>query len=125
MDQFLRGAIVTGCLVVGLFFLRFFRRSHDRLFLFFAFSFFLLAAERFMLAVVASYDVPAGAVEWVQGVAAVADSPKAIRQRLLDLRPDWIGSFANVPYWVRAFAYVLIIAGIVDKNLSGRRERPL
>jgi hypothetical protein len=123
MDQFLRGAIVAGCLVVGLFFLRFFRRSHDRLFLFFALSFFLLAAERFMLAVVASYDVPLDAAEWVQGVAAISESEQIIRQRLLALRPDWIHTFANVPYWVRAFAYLLIIAGIADKNLSTRSKK--
>jgi hypothetical protein len=36
-----------------------------------------------------------------------------------------MNTVANVPYWVRAFAYVLIIAGIVDKNLSSRREEPL
>ncbi len=83
MDQFLRGVIVAGCVVIGLFFLRFHQRSRDRLFLFFALSFFLLAAERFMLVMVNVYDAP-----------------------------------TNIPYWVRAFAYLLIIWGIVDKNLS-------
>jgi hypothetical protein len=122
MDQFLRGAIVAGCLVVGLFFLRFFRRSRDRLFLFFALSFFLLAAERFMLAVIESYNVPLDAGEWVRAIAAVNDSPQSIRERLLELRPRWIRSFANVPYWVRAFAYLLIITGIVDKNINTPRD---
>jgi hypothetical protein len=121
MDQFLRGAIVAGCLVIGLFFLRFHRRSRERLFLFFALSFFLLAAERFMLVVVASYDVPIHAAQWVQIVGEISHPPQTIRQMLLERRPEWVPKFATVPYWVRAFAYLLIIAGIVDKNLA-RRE---
>ncbi len=96
MDQFVRGAIVAGCLVVGLFFLRFFRRTWDRLFLFFALSFFLLAAERFMLALVAAYATSADITFWLHAF----------------------------PYWVRAFAYLLIIVGIIDKNVSGRSETP-
>ena len=120
MDQFLRGAIVAGCLVIGVFFLRFHRRSRDRLFLFFALSFFLLAAERFMLVVVASYDVPVNAAEWVQILAGTSQSPQAIRETLREHRPEWVPKFATVPYWVRAFAYLLIIAGIVDKNVAKR-----
>lgn len=83
MDQFLRGLTAAGFLVIGMFFLRFFRRDRDRLFLFFALSFFLLAADRFMLGLAASY-----------------------------------GAITVIPYWARAFAYLLIIAAIVDKNLS-------
>lgn len=120
MDQFLRGAIVAGCLVIGLFFLRFHRRSRDRLFLFFALSFFLLAAERFMLVVVASYDV-IHASEWVQVFGDAALSPEATVETLLARRPEWVPKFATVPYWVRAFAYLLIIAGIVDKNVAKRK----
>ncbi len=122
MDQFLRGAVVAGCTVIGLFFLRFYRRSHDRLFLFFALSFFLLAVERFMLTVVASYDIPAAAHTWVQAFADVPYTPQEIRDRLAQRRPDWVKTFANIPYWIRAFAYLLIITGIVDKNIAKRNE---
>jgi uncharacterized membrane protein len=85
MDQFLRGAITAGCIVIGLFFLRFFRRDRDRLFLYFACAFFLLAADRFALGVASS-----------------------------------LGANIALPYWARAFAYLLIIIAIVDKNLSRR-----
>lgn len=40
--DFLSGAITLGFLVAGLFFLRFWRRTHDRLFLIFAIAFTLL-----------------------------------------------------------------------------------
>jgi hypothetical protein len=46
LDPFLSGAICMGFLVVGLFFLRFWRTTRDRLFLFFAFAVALLLAER-------------------------------------------------------------------------------
>jgi hypothetical protein len=44
------GAIVMGYAVAGLFFLRFWRETHDRLFLIFAGAFWLLAAQRLALA---------------------------------------------------------------------------
>lgn len=43
------GAIVMGYAVAGLFFLRFWRQTRDRLFLIFAFSFWLLGAQRLAL----------------------------------------------------------------------------
>jgi membrane-associated PAP2 superfamily phosphatase len=46
LDPFLGGAISMGFLVAGLFFLRFWRTTRDRLFLFFAAAFFILMAER-------------------------------------------------------------------------------
>jgi hypothetical protein len=39
------GATVMGCIVVGLFFLRFWRNTRDRLFLFFSIAFWILAAH--------------------------------------------------------------------------------
>ena len=45
------GAIVMGYAVVGLFFLRFWRETHDRLFLIFAGAFWLLAVQRLALVV--------------------------------------------------------------------------
>ena len=43
--DFMAGAVAMGYLVVGLFFLRFWRRTGDRLFLVFAFAFWLLTAH--------------------------------------------------------------------------------
>jgi peptidoglycan/LPS O-acetylase OafA/YrhL len=42
MNQFMQGAVVMACVMIGLFFLRFWKRSRDRLFLFFAAAFWLL-----------------------------------------------------------------------------------
>ena len=46
MNQILMGALSMGFLVAGLFFLRFWRETRDRLFGFFALSFFVLGANR-------------------------------------------------------------------------------
>jgi hypothetical protein len=43
--DFVSGAIAMGFLVIGLFFLRFWRRTHDGLFLIFAIAFWLLTAN--------------------------------------------------------------------------------
>lgn len=48
--QLIPGAIVMGYTVAGLFFLRFWRQTRDRLFLIFAISFWLLGAQRLALA---------------------------------------------------------------------------
>jgi hypothetical protein len=45
MHTFLWGALVMGCAVVGLFFLRFWRTTSDRLFLFFSLAFAMLAGS--------------------------------------------------------------------------------
>ena len=45
-DTFLSGAISMGFLVISLFFLRFWKRSGDRLFIFFSLAFLLLLVER-------------------------------------------------------------------------------
>lgn len=52
-DVFLRGAIAMGHLVAGLFFLRFFTRTRDRLFLMFCISFWLLGVLRVAMLFVA------------------------------------------------------------------------
>lgn len=41
-SAFLLGAVVMACMVAGLFFLRFWRKTRDRLFLMFSIAFFLL-----------------------------------------------------------------------------------
>jgi Family of unknown function (DUF5985) len=53
MATFLAGAIAMAYLVACLFFLKFWRRSGDRLFLAFAVSFALLSAQRVALAALA------------------------------------------------------------------------
>jgi hypothetical protein len=49
LNFFVNGAVMFGFLVGGLFFLRFWRKTHDRLFAFFAASFFVLGINRFGL----------------------------------------------------------------------------
>jgi len=51
MNDFLAGAIFTAFLVVALFFLRFWRRTKDPLFIYFSAAFFLLAIERALMLV--------------------------------------------------------------------------
>ena len=49
MDAVLVGGIATACLIAGLFFFRFWRTSGDRFFLFFALSFWIEGAQRFIV----------------------------------------------------------------------------
>jgi hypothetical protein len=51
MEDFLSGAIVMGFATSGLLFLRYWRRTREKLFRTFAFSFFLLAINYLWLAV--------------------------------------------------------------------------
>jgi hypothetical protein len=46
MNDFLSGTVFALCLVSGLFFLRFWRKTQDRFFAFFAASFWLMALHR-------------------------------------------------------------------------------
>jgi hypothetical protein len=52
MSQFLSGAFAAVSVAIGLFFLRFWQRSRDRLFALLALAFLLLAAERTVMAFV-------------------------------------------------------------------------
>lgn len=52
VNDFLYGASAMGCAVAGLYFLRFWRESFDRLFLLFACAFWLLAANYAVLGTV-------------------------------------------------------------------------
>jgi low temperature requirement protein LtrA len=47
--EFLSGATAMGCLVAAGFFLRFWRETRDRLFLFFAIAFAIMAVSRTLL----------------------------------------------------------------------------
>jgi len=51
MNLALIGAIAMACLTTGLFFLRFWKDTKDRFFLFFALSFFVECLNRFALAI--------------------------------------------------------------------------
>lgn len=48
-NNFLLGAIAMACFISGLFFLRFWRETHDRLFAIFALAFWLLGLTRLSL----------------------------------------------------------------------------
>jgi hypothetical protein len=80
LNEFFLGAIVLGCLVAGLFFLRFWRRTRDRLFLIFAVALWTLGGNWLALAFINADEV------------------------------------RTVLYAVRLAAFVLILAGIWDKN---------
>ena len=49
MNEFAAGALTAAYLVAALFFLRFWRRSNDQLFLTFGFAFILLAVQQILL----------------------------------------------------------------------------
>lgn len=51
VNEFILGLNVMAAVVVALFFLRFWRKTRDRLFVIFSFAFLLLAANWFLVAV--------------------------------------------------------------------------
>lgn len=55
--QLLSGMLVMGYAVAGLFFLRFWRDSRDRLFAYFATAFFLLSLQRILFALTSGAPV--------------------------------------------------------------------
>jgi uncharacterized membrane protein HdeD (DUF308 family) len=83
VNLMLLGAIAMASLIAGLFFLRFWRDTGDRLFLFFAISFLIEGLNRAAL--------------------GLSDDPN-------EGRPFF--------YFVRFLSFVLILIGIVQKNLS-------
>jgi len=56
------GALILGYLAAGLFFLRFWRRTRDTLFAWFAVAFWLMAANQLALAFL---DVPRDEMHWI------------------------------------------------------------
>lgn len=60
--DFLSGAITTGFLVAGFFFLRFWRRTHEGLFLAFAAAFWLLGLAQALLTFT---DIPVEERSWL------------------------------------------------------------
>lgn len=58
MHEFLSGAVTLGHFIAALFFLRFWRKTHDRLFLAFALAFVLFALNQGFAHVLAIYHEP-------------------------------------------------------------------
>lgn len=88
MIEFFSGAVTLGFVVAAVFFLRFWHKTADRLFLAFASAFFLLALNQ------------------------------ALAQ--------WLGAAderVGYTYLLRVIGFVLILAAIVDKNISRQRLR--
>lgn len=56
MNELLAGGIATASLIAGLFFLRFWRHTRDRFFMFFALSFLIEGLNRFALYALAGLD---------------------------------------------------------------------
>jgi uncharacterized membrane protein len=56
MNEFLSGTVFALCCVAGLFFLRFWRKTRDRFFAYFAASFFLMALHRVVLLAIRGSD---------------------------------------------------------------------
>jgi hypothetical protein len=86
--SFLSGAVTLGFLVAAAFFLRFWRRTHDRLFLAFAVAFMLLAMNQLLATFLGAGD---------------------------ELTP--------YTYVLRVLGFLLILLGIVDKNVFNRRAQ--
>lgn len=78
---FLSGAIAATSLTVAAFFVRFWQKTRDRLFVYFAVAFLMLTLERLMRSVLHMED-----------------------------------ELAPFVYGVRLISFLIIIAGIVDKN---------
>jgi hypothetical protein len=69
MDVFIMGAIAMASGVAGLFFLRFWKETGDRLFLIFGISFLLLGATRIALAMAPSPQEDQSYLYWIRLVA--------------------------------------------------------
>ena len=67
MREFVAGLLTMGYMVSALYFLRFWRRSGERLFVFFALAFALLAAQRLGLTFLTAIDS-----NWLYGTRLLA-----------------------------------------------------
>ena len=56
--EIISGALMMACLVTGLFFIRFWLKTYDRLFLIFSFAFFILSMERLVLGMIGTRNEP-------------------------------------------------------------------
>lgn len=69
--EILSGALMMACLVTGLFFIRFWKKTYDRLFLIFSFAFFLLSVERLVLGYLGNRSEPTPEVYYIRLAAFV------------------------------------------------------
>jgi hypothetical protein len=93
MTLMLTGAIATACFVAALFFIRFWKKTRDRFFLFFAASFLIQGLERILIGVMRYSDYAASSAE---------QEP--------------------LYYLMRLGAFLLIIYAIIDKNRLAQRK---
>jgi drug/metabolite transporter (DMT)-like permease len=89
LNALLLGAAAMACIVIGLFFVRYWRATGDRFFAFFVAAFWAFAAH------------------WI-GLAIVQPQVEG---------RHWL-------YVVRLLSFVLIIAGILDKNRRANSDAP-
>ena len=69
MNAFINGAITMACVAIGLFFLKFWKNTYDRLFAMFAVAFWLLAADRIVVAAIGQ-SIAASPAEYLLRLAA-------------------------------------------------------
>lgn len=71
MRDVVLGALAMGFAVAGLFFLRFWRETHERLFGYFAIALFVLSANRVGFALFADHDRRGDYLYWIRLIAFV------------------------------------------------------
>ncbi len=86
MNLFMQGAIAAGFAVCSLFFMRYWKQTHDRLFVLFAIAFIVLGLNRVLLAI------------------------------NLDAHVTNVDDDVLYLYVIRLIAYCTIVAAIIDKN---------
>jgi hypothetical protein len=94
LGTFVQGMATMACIVIALFFLQFWRKTADRLFLIFAVAFCLMCVTRVVSTSLVSAAVASGAAE---ANVLAAEHNSAV-------------------YIIRFVAYMLIVGAIVDKN---------
>ncbi|HEV7221867.1 MAG TPA: DUF5985 family protein [Pirellulales bacterium] len=94
MVNFLMGATAMACAVAGLFFLRFWRETGDRLFAIFAAAFWLFGLTRFALSLSPTTNV------------------------------HEFGEHEFYIYLVRLAVFALILLAVLDKNRPRRKAQP-
>lgn len=93
--EFFSGIYFATFMAAGVFFLKFWKSSGDRFFLFFCLACWLISLERVFLFMVGGYQTETGPLSEVRSMV----------------------------YLTRALAYVLILVAIVEKNRRSRRNR--
>lgn len=71
MYEIISGALMMACFVAGLFFIKFWKKTHDRLFIMFAFSFFMLSMERLVLGYIGTRNEPSTMIYLIRLLAFV------------------------------------------------------